>query len=187
MSRSYLENSRWKVNFVPWKKLYRSNYWGVRSQEWWCSKKKKEGKRNGKRRKGREGFNRHCCTSMPENFHHRPLILSLSSLTNVLLQFSFLFFFSLLFSSGYRRTTTLALRSCNYGIVSRNGRVPRIFVRTKGGEEKAVVNLKFSARSRVAIKLDTQWNHERFHKTHVRPDLLVGWEWGCGLLLLVSV
>lgn len=99
VSRLYLENSRWKVNFVPWKKLYRSNYWGVRSQEWWCSKKKKEGKRNGKRRKGREGFNRHCCTSMPENFHHRPLILSLSSLTNssASVFFSFLLFSSFFF------------------------------------------------------------------------------------------
>lgn len=48
----------------------------------------------------------------------------------------------------------------------------------EGGGENAIVNLEFSGRSRVAIKLDTQWNHERFHKTHVCPDLLVGWEWG---------
>lgn len=99
-------------------------------------------------------LHRHCCVSMPENSHYR---LCESSLRRP----SCGSHFPPSFPPDIGRT--LALRPCNYGIASRNGRVPRMFVQQNSTREgKAAVNLEFSARSRVAIKLDTTWNHERF-------------------------
>lgn len=161
---SYLESSRWKVNFVrrvatEEARLHRSNYWGVRLQKYLCLKKKKKekgkggermrkrgdrkrkkeeqkGKRGGKlrreRRSGRKPTARFTSTTAIVAPLCRKILTTVCE--------SFLRhppkapFFPALFSDIGR---ALALRPRNYGIVSRNGRVLRIFVqRNSRGERR---------------------------------------------------
>lgn len=159
---SYLESSRWKVNFVrrvatEEARLHRSNYWGVRLQKYSCLKKKEEkrerrrknekkgdrkrkkkeqkGKRGGKlrreRRSGRKPTARFTSTTAIVAPLCRKILTTVCE--------SFLRhppkapFFPVLFSDIGR---ALTLRPCNYGIVSRNGRVPRIFVQQNSRRER---------------------------------------------------